>query len=169
MWSILMVFVRNNRKFWSLMLLSSVLLIMTAYYFQHVVGLKPCFLCIIQRLAVMAIGVGSLIILINPKKLITKILGNSVYILAALIGLSAALRQMYMQRFPNPYASCGPGFEYVLENNPIVEALPKLLSATGNCSEVDWSFLGLSMAELMIPVFAIYLVLNIYVNYKRAA
>ena len=160
---------RNNIKFWSLMFLSSVLLIATAYYFQHVVGLKPCFLCIVQRMAVMAIGLGSLIILINPEKLITRILGNLIYILASLTGLSAALRQMYMQRFPDPYASCGPGFEYVLENNPIVEALPKLLSATGSCSEVDWSLLGLSMAELMIPVFAIYLVLNIYINCKKAA
>lgn len=159
---------RNNRKFWSFMLLSSVFLIGAAYYFQHVVGLKPCFLCIIQRMAVMAIGVGSLVMLINPEKLITRILGNLIYIIASLIGLSAALRQMYMQRFPDPYASCGPGFEYVLENNPIVEALPKLLTATGSCSEVDWSFLGLSMAELMIPVFAIYLVLNIYVNCKKA-
>ena len=160
---------RNNIKFWSLMFLSSVLLIATAYYFQHVVGLKPCFLCIVQRMAVMAIGLGSLIILINPEKLITRILGNLIYILASLTGLSAALRQMYMQRFPDPYASCGPGFEYVLENNPIVEALPKLLSATGSCSEVDWSLLGLSMAELMIPVFTIYLVLNIYINCKKAA
>lgn len=160
--------IRNNRRFWNLMLLSSILLISIAYYFQHVVGLKPCFLCIIQRMAVIAIGVGSLIILINPEKLITRILGNLIFILASLTGLSAALRQMYMQRFPNPYASCGPGFEYVLENNPIVEALPKLLSATGSCSEVDWSFLGVSMAELMIPVFAIYLVLNIYVNCKKA-
>lgn len=160
---------RNNRKFWSLMFLSSVLLIATAYYFQHVVGLKPCFLCIVQRIAVMAIGLGSLIMLINPEKLITRIFGNLIYILASLTGLSAALRQMYMQRFPDLYASCGPGFEYVLENNPIVEALPKLLSATGSCSEVDWSFLGLSMAELMIPVFTIYLVLNIYINCKKAA
>lgn len=160
---------RNNIKFWSLMFLSSVLLIATAYYFQHVVGLKPCFLCIVQRMAVMAIGLGSLIILINPEKLITRILGNLIYILASLTGLSAALRQMYMQRFPDPYASCGPGFEYVLENNPIVEALPKLLSATGSCSEVEWSLLGLSMAELMIPVFTIYLVLNIYINCKKAA
>jgi disulfide bond formation protein DsbB len=120
-------------------------------------------------MAVMAIGLGSLIILINPEKLITRIFGNLIYILASLTGLSAALRQMYMQRFPDPYASCGPGFEYVLENNPIVEALPKLLSATGSCSEVDWSFLGLSMAELMIPVFTIYLVLNIYINCKKAA
>jgi disulfide bond formation protein DsbB len=151
------------------MFLSSVLLIATAYYFQHVVGLKPCFLCIVQRMAVMAIGLGSLIVLIKPEKLITRIFGNLIYILASLTGLSAALRQMYMQRFPDPYASCGPGFEYVLENNPIVEALPKLLSATGSCSEVDWSFLGLSMAELMIPVFTIYLVLNIYTNCKKAA
>lgn len=166
-----MNFLRNNRKFWSLMLLSSVVLISIAYYFQQVVGLKPCFLCIVQRMAVMAIGLGSLIMLINPEKLITRILGNLIYILASLTGLSAALRQMYMQRFPDPdpYASCGPGFEYVLENSSIVEALPKLLTATGSCSEVDWSFLGLSMAELMIPVFAIYLVINIYINCKKAA
>lgn len=157
----------NNRKFWGFILLSSVLLISIAYYFQHVVGLKPCFLCIIQRIAVMSIGLGAFLVLLNPQKLITRISGNIVYVLSAIVGLSAALRQMYMQRFPDPMASCGPGYEYVLENNPLVDALPQLLTATGSCSEVDWSFLGLSMAEWMIPVFLGYLVLNVSVNFMK--
>lgn len=157
----------NNRKFWGFILLSSVLLISIAYYFQHVVGLKPCFLCIIQRIAVMSIGLGAFLVLLNPQKLITRISGNIVYVLSAIVGLSAALRQMYMQRFPDPMASCGPGYEYVLENNPLVDALPQLLTATGSCSEVDWSFLGLSMAEWMIPVFLGYLVLNVSVNFIK--
>jgi len=159
----------NNRKFWGFIVLSSVLLIAVAYYFQNVVGLKPCFLCIIQRISVMSIGLGAFIILLNPQKLFTRILGNFIYIIATLLGLVAALRQMYMQRFPNPFASCGPGYEYILENNPIVDALPQLLTATGNCSEVDWSLLGLSMAEWMIPVFLGYLVLNICVNFTKRA
>lgn len=157
----------NNRKFWGFILLSSVLLISIAYYFQHVVGLKPCFLCIIQRIAVMSIGLGAFLVLLNPQKLITRISGNIVYVLSAIVGLSAALRQMYMQRFPDPMASCGPGYEYVLENNPLVDALPQLLTATGSCSEVDWSFLVLSMAEWMIPVFLGYLVLNVSVNFMK--
>lgn len=157
----------NNRKFWGFILLSSVLLISIAYYFQHVVGLKPCFLCIIQRIAVMSIGLGAFLVLLNPQKLITRISGNIVYVLSAIVGLSAALRQMYMQRFPDPMASCGPGYEYVLENNPLVDALPQLLTATGSCSEVDWILLGLSMAEWMIPVFLGYLVLNVSVNFMK--
>lgn len=163
-----MSFLKNNRSFWSLMFISSIFLISMAYYFQHVVGLNPCFLCIIQRMAVMAIGIGSLVMLISPTKIYTRIIGNFVFIVGALIGLSAAVRQMYIQRFPDPMASCGPGYEYILENSSLVQALPKLLSATGSCTDIDWTFLGFSMAECMIPIFIAYLVLNLIVNFKKA-
>ncbi len=163
-----MINLKNNRAFWGSIFFTSIILISSAYYFQHVMGLHPCFLCIIQRMAVISIGIGSLIMLINPSQLIIRIFGNGIYLISAFVGLSAALRQMYIQRFPDPMASCGPGYEYILQNSSLVEALPKLFSATGSCSDIDWTFLGLSMAECMIPIFIGYIVINIFVNLKRA-
>lgn len=162
-----MSFLKNYRFFWSLMLFSSIFLISTAYYFQHVVGLQPCFLCIVQRMAVITIGIGSLVMLINPQNLIIRIFGNLIFLSGAFVGLGAALRQMYIQRFPDPMASCGPGYEYILENSSLVDALPKLFSATGSCSDIDWTFLGFSMAECMIPIFLGYVVVNLIVNFRR--
>lgn len=159
---------KYNRIFWLFLSLTCAGFIGVAYYFQHVVGLQPCFLCIIQRIAIMAIGIGSFVVFLNPQNLFIKIIGNLVYFIGTIGGLGAAVRQTYMQHNPEPVASCGPGFEYILETSPITEALPKLFLATGNCSEVSWTFLSLSMAEWMIPVFLGYLIINIYINTRKA-
>lgn len=160
---------KYNRILWLLLSLTCVGFIGAAYYFQHVVGLEPCFLCIVQRIAIMAIGIGAFIIFLSPRNLFTRIIGNFSYLFGVLGGLVAAVRQTYMQLNPEPVASCGPGFEYILETSPITEALPKLFLATGNCSEVSWTFLSLSMAEWMIPVFLGYLIINIYINTRKTA
>lgn len=154
----------------NLIVMSSFLLICTAYVFQHFMDLNPCFLCIVQRMSIMIIGISALmIILSNFKFKFIKYIGYLLYFISAGIGLFSALRQMYLQRFPEPYVACGPGYEYILENSSLAKALPQLFLATGNCSEVDWSFIGLSMAEWMIPIFITYILIGLYLLLKKAA
>lgn len=159
---------KEKRVFWLCLTFFCAFLIGAAYYFQHVMGLEPCFLCIVQRIAVILVGLFSLIIFINPRIKLLRVAGLIMVLISAIGGLIAAGRQVYMQHFPNPFASCGPGFEYVLENSPLTEALPRLFMATGNCSEVTWTFMGLSMAEIMLGVFLVLVSVIVLVNLKRA-
>lgn len=159
---------KEKRWVWLTLSLSSAILIAIAYYFQHVVGLEPCFLCIVQRIAIIIIGIASFLLFITPSNIVNKIISNLLYYVGAVGGLFAASRQVYMQHNPDPVASCGPGFEYILENSPLTEALPKLFLATGNCSEVTWTFASLSMAEWMIPIFLGYIIVNLVVNIRKA-
>lgn len=155
--------------------LFSVFLIAAAYFFQHYMGLSPCFLCIVQRIAVIGIGLSALFLLMFESLTLTKIkktilmsLGYLFYFATALSGLIAAGRQIYIQRFPDPYASCGPGYEYILENSSLAQSIPQLFLATGNCSEIEWTFLGFSMAECMIPIFMSFILIGIYLLFKKA-
>lgn len=156
-------------------ILFSTFLIAAAYFFQHYMGLEPCFLCIVQRICVIGIGISSIFLLIvesysknKTYKSILNVFGYLFYFSTALIGLVSASRQIYMQRFPDPYASCGPGYEYILENSSLAKSIPQLFLATGNCSEIDWTFIGFSMAECMIPIFISFIIIGFYLLFKKA-
>jgi len=46
---------------------------------------------------------------------------------------------------PDEVPSCGPGLDYMLENFPLRDALGMVFKGSGECADVVWSFLGLSM------------------------
>jgi len=125
-----------------------------ALYLQHVVGLEPCPLCILQRVAVFgAMAVLIAAILHNPAQT-----GQRVYAalgeLCALFGLGVAGRHVWLQYLPaDQVPACGPGLEYMLDVFPLQDALSMVLRGSGECAVVDWTFLGFSLAELTLAVF----------------
>lgn len=131
-----------------------------ALYLQHVVGLEPCPLCILQRVAVFAaMGVLVLAIAHNPAQL-----GQRIYAvlgaLAALAGLGVAGRHVWLQYLPaDQVPACGPGLEYMLDVFPMQDVVQMVLRGSGECAKVDWTFLGFSLAELTLAVFVGLLVL----------
>ena len=124
------------------------LLLGFGYFLQHVRGLEPCPLCLAQRgffYAVMAVFIVAA--LHAPKRV-----GAVVYgVLAALFasgGLATAARQVWLQHLPpDQVPQCGPDLMFMLENFPLAQTLKKLVAGSGECAKVDWTFLGLSIAE----------------------
>ncbi|MXZ81863.1 MAG: disulfide bond formation protein B [Gammaproteobacteria bacterium] len=121
-------------------------LVGAALYYQHVDGLEPCPLCIFQRIAFILMGAVFLIALVhNPRRT-----GMSIYgALAAVIGvcgLAIAARHVWLQNAPEDRVpECGPGLDYMMEVLPFRQMLEKVLKGSGECAEVVWTFLGLSM------------------------
>ncbi len=140
-----------------------------ALYFQHVLYLEPCPLCIFQRLAVIAIGFICLVAMLhNPSGW-----GKRFYALiisaTSLIGLGVALRHSYLQRFPpSEYAECGPGLEVWLETLPLTKTLEKVLQGTGDCSNVVMRFLGLSIPEWTALAFLAFALFGLIALFSRA-
>jgi len=123
-------------------------------YLQHVKGLEPCPMCIMQRYAMLVCGLIGLVAgLHNPGHkgflAYTSLLG-----VAALAGAGVAARHSWLQWFPPAVSECGPGLEYMLESFPLASALPMLFRGAGDCSVIDWTFLGLSIANWSFLVFA---------------
>ena len=124
-------------------------------YMQHAMGLLPCALCVTQRVFMIALGVVALIAGIhNPKGW-----GRRVY---AVLGLVASLGGTYfanhhrwIQSLPEDQVpACGPGLDYMLENFPITQVLELLLRGDGNCHDILWTFLGLSIPGWSLVGFA---------------
>lgn len=138
-------------------------LILTGFYMQFVMGLYPCPLCITQRVFIVAVGLTALLaFFINPKALGRRIFG-AFGVLFALAGGSFSGRQIYLQNLPEDQVpACGPDIGYLLENFPLMDALSVLLRGDGNCAEVHWSFLGLSIPGWTLVAFAGLALFNIW-------
>mgnify|MGYP001821887325 CR=1 FL=1 len=122
-------------------------LLAVALIFQFAMDLEPCPLCILQRLAFVAIGLFCLAAAIHDPEQT----GNRVYAgligISALTGLGISLRHSWLQHNPPEFVECGAGLDYWLETLPVGEILQKILTGSGECSDVVWKFLGLSIPE----------------------
>jgi disulfide bond formation protein DsbB len=66
--------------------------------------------------------------------------------LAALIAIGIAARHLYIQHQPaGTVAACGASLDYMLDVFPLTDVLRKVLTGSGECAKVDWTFLGLAM------------------------
>jgi disulfide bond formation protein DsbB len=117
-----------------------------ALYAQYGLGLEPCPLCILQRVAVIAAGVLFLLALLHdPGDRGARAYGVLID-LAALAGIAVAARQIWIiAQPPGSVAECGASLDYMMAVLPWHEVLAKVLTGSGECSKVDWTFLGLNM------------------------
>lgn len=128
-----------------------------AFFLEYIKGLEPCPLCMSQRIVVITIGVLALIAAMhNPGKIGAKIYGVLLVVVAS-IGAALSTRQLWLQSLPaDEIPACGPGLSYIVENMeyfPMQEVLTMMLSGTGDCAEVQWVFLGLSIPGWTLIVF----------------
>ncbi len=140
-----------------------------ALYAQHVLLLDPCPLCIIQRIATISLGIVFLIAALHNAGNI----GSRVYavfvLLTAGFGVGVASWHVRLQNMPqDEIPSCGPGFEYIVDNFPLSDALSMIFQGSGECAEVVWRLLGLSMPTWVIIGLGGLGIAGIWNNLRKA-
>ncbi|MCO1332882.1 disulfide bond formation protein B [Microbulbifer sp. OS29] len=137
----------NPRITFLLVFLFVSFLLGSAFYLEYVRGLEPCKLCITQRVMLLGIGLVSLIAFLhNPATIGRRVYGLFIS-LWAMGGLYFAGRQLWLQSLPEDQVpACGPSVSYMVEVFPVTDVLKALLSGDGNCAEVLWTMMGLSIA-----------------------
>jgi len=164
---------RNNRHiafrqqpmnpFWSFRarflagFLGCVALLAYAIYTQLYQGLEPCPLCIFQRIAFAALALVFLVGGLHaPKGAGARQLYGALVALAGLAGIGIAGRHVWLQSLPPDAApSCGPPLSFLQETMGPLELVRKVLTGTGNCGDVDWTFLGLGMPAWSLVCFVL--------------
>lgn len=142
--------------FAGLLLLAITSMLFARVFLQEFMELEACPLCMTQRVFVVAWGIVALIAMLhNPAGW-----GNRFY--AALCGLCAvgggavAGRHVWLQHLPpDQVPACGPSLEYMLETLPFSETLSIVLMGDGNCAATMWTFMGLSIPEQTLILFAV--------------
>ena len=146
----------TNAKPWLLLALSALALELCALFFQYMMDLAPCIMCIYQRVAICAIILGGLIGVVGSQYLLTRTVAYILWASGAIWGLLIALEHVEIQGSAGSiFFSC----EYIPNFPtwaPLHEWIPFLFEATGDCGEISWQFLSYSMPQWMIVVYGVY-------------
>jgi disulfide bond formation protein DsbB len=122
-------------------------------YLQHVVGLEPCPMCIVQRYALILVGlIAGVAAAVRVR--FGHLGGESLMLAMAGFGVFVAARQSWLQWHPPETVSCGRDFYGMIESFPLQRAIPMIFKGGGDCSKVDWTFLGLSIANWSFLYFS---------------
>lgn len=143
-------------------------LMVYALYAQFALGLEPCPLCILQRVAVTALGLLFLAAAVHDPDVIGARIYGVLQFIAASSGAGVAGRHIWLQSLPaDQVPSCGPGLDFMIDTFPMTEVLQMVLSGSGECATVDWSFMGLSMPAWVLVATAAMGIFAALVNFRR--
>ena len=139
-----------------------------AIYAQFHDGLNPCPLCIFQRIAYAALGVVFLLGGVHAPK---GRLGRRLYGVLALIpgglGLGIAARHVWLTHLPaDQVPECGPPLQFMMDTNPLTDVIRKVLTGSGECAKVDWTFLGMSMPAWSLTCFIGLVLCALYAAFR---
>ena len=137
---------RPRRVFAGIALLCVALLAFAILYLQHVVGLAPCPMCIVQREAFIVLALCCLLAAGTRRRGLWFLWGG-LGVVAAAFGAFTAARQSWLQWNPPEFATCGRDLYGIIESFPLNRAIPMIFRGGGDCSAVDWTLLGGSIAN----------------------
>ena len=136
-------------------------------YLQHAVGLEPCPMCIVQRYALVIVAVVAAVTACFSGRR-SLVAGSSVMLLFAGFGAFVAARQSWLQWNPPESASCGRDFYGMIEHFPLQRVIPMIFRGSGDCTKIDWTFLGGSIANWSFLCFCLIAVIASVVIVRQA-
>ena len=128
-----------------------------ALYAQYFLMLEPCPLCILQRIAVVGMGLVFLLSALHNPSGVGRFVYTLLLVVPMSLGAIVAGRHAWLQMMPEDQVpACGPGLDYMWENFPLADVINMVFRGSGECADVDWQLLGLSMpAWVFIAVIAL--------------
>jgi len=137
-----------------------------ALFAQYVLLLEPCPLCIFQRIALIALGIVFLVAGIHAPGRVGRRIYAVLLAVPALTGIGVAGRHVWLQTLPKDQVpACGPGLDFMVDTFPVLEVLNMVLSGSGECAEVAWRLLGLSMPVWTLISFVMLGSWGIWLNW----
>lgn len=144
-----------------------VVMLVFGLYLQHGQGLEPCPMCIVQRYALLGVAtvaaLGGWLITGRRQKMVLALLA-----LKAGFGAFVAARQSWLQWYPPEVMSCGRDFYGMIEAFPLKRVVPMIFKGSGDCSAVDWTLLGLTIANWSFIWFAVFFGLALALLARKA-
>jgi disulfide bond formation protein DsbB len=139
-----------------------------AIFSQTQWGLQPCPLCIFQRIAFAALGVVLLVAGLHAPRGRGRAIYGVLALIPALIGAGIAARHVWITHLPaDKVPECGPPLSFMMEASPLADVIRKVLTGSGECAKVDWTFLGMSMPAWSLLWFVLLALLVLNAAFRR--
>ena len=154
------------RRAYGLICLACVLMLAFGLYLQHVVGLEPCPMCIVQRYALVLVALFTgMAAVFRSRRL--QVTGGVLALVSAIGGAYTAAAQSWLQWYPPEVVSCGRDLYGMIETFPLKRALPMIFRGGGDCSKIDWSLFGLTLANWSFVAFFVLAVLLLVLIFRK--
>ena len=151
------LFSSPRRVFGAIAVVCAAMLAFGILYLQNVVGLDPCPMCIVQRYALIIVGVFCALAAFSKGPGGWRLWGLLAVAMSA-FGAFTAARQTWLQWYPPEMATCGRDLYGMIESFPLQRAIPMIFKGGGDCSAVDWTLLGGTIANWSFIWFGIFIV-----------
>jgi protein dithiol:quinone oxidoreductase len=162
----LMTFLDQPRRVLALICAACIAMLAFGLYLQHVVGLEPCPMCIVQRYALILVAlVAGMTASAQRKGLLAT--GAGLMVLLSGLGAFVAARQSFLQWYPPQEASCGRDLYGMIETFPLKRAIPMIFKGSGDCTKIDWTFLGGSIANWSFVCFVAIAVAGLVLVFRQ--
>jgi disulfide bond formation protein DsbB len=156
----------SPRRVMACLSVACVVMLAFGLYLQHAMGLEPCPMCIVQRYALVFVAVfGAASAMMAKKK--PQIIGMVLLATTAAAGAFVAARQTWLQWYPPEIVSCGRDLYGMIETFPLKRLVPMIFRGGGDCTKVDWTFLGGSIANWSFVCFSLMVVLTVTMLVRR--
>lgn len=158
----------SSRTLFLVAFLGTVLIMLGALYLEHGVGLEPCPLCILQRLAVIGFGLVCLVAAVHGPARTGQRVYAALALLMASAGAGVAGRQIWLQQVPaDELPACLPSLDYMLEALPFQEVISLMLHGSADCAKVTWTLFGMSIPEWSLLAFIGMILFALYLLLRR--
>lgn len=148
---------------WVLFLLCCIGFELTALYFQEVLNLLPCPLCIKQRWVFLGLIASCLFCLINPKILLFRLIAIFAWLYLAYLGFDLAVEQASIENrnismiIPTCSSDIYPNWL------PLDNLFPMLFKVQTSCGLSQWRFLAIEMSQWMVIIFSVIFLVGCFV------
>ena len=130
------------------------LVLIASFIVEHCCHLNPCPLCMLQRIDYFLLVFFILVAIWHNPDSWGRRVYSFVILLFCSLGGALATRQLWLQtQPPDSNATCLPGLSYMLQTMPAHKVFAMTWQGSSSCAEIDWSFLGLSMAAWSLIFF----------------
>jgi disulfide bond formation protein DsbB len=143
------------------MALTAFILELVALWFQHVMLLQPCVMCIYERCALLGVMGAGIVGAIAPKTPL-RYVALAIWLYSALRGLQLSWEHTLLQLHPSPFQTCDFAARFPTWL-PLDKWIPQMFVASGDCSVRQWEFLTLEMPQWLVGIFAAYLLVGLLV------
>ena len=139
-------------------------LLISIFFMEMYLGLAPCPLCIISRLIVAAQGLLFFFAALHNPKATGRVIYSCFGLAISGLGIATSARHIWLQNLPaNMAPDCTPDLAYLVDKFPPFDVLSVVLNTSGECAEVSWTLLGLSIPWQTLMLFVALVLINLLI------
>lgn len=142
-------------------------LTIAVFFMEIYLGLEPCPLCVLSRIVVVLMATLFLLIMLHNPGVIGQRIYAIVVITLVILGIAISARHIWLQSLPpGEVPGCTPDLGYLVSHFSLFEVLDTLFNSTGECADVNWTFLSLTIPQQTLLFFIMMLTIPIIVMVK---